>query len=222
MNESQTTRVALIAAAQRLFAQDGYDGTSIKAITSLANANLGAVTYHFGTKEQLYHEVLRGVGEPFLERLTTAQGEPGPALDRIEALVRAFFTHLSENPEMPSLMMHELSLRRPVPTPLRKIMGQVFQTISALIREGQREGTIAAGDVKLLVVSVLALPAWVMWMRVPLGEVAGLDIHNSRVRQQLLDHLVISIRRSLKAQPVKPARANTAASRSKISVRRRK
>ena len=220
MNESQDTRLALIAAARALFAEHGYDGTSIKAITTRARANLGAVTYHFGTKEDLYHAVLRSVGEPFLARLKAAACESGGPLDRIEALVRAFFNHLSDNGEMPSLMLHELSLNRPIPSPLQEIMGQVFKTVAGVIQSGQRDGSIIDGNPKLLVVSVLALPAYVMWMRIPLHDVAGLDTHDRPAgggRGRILEHIVTSIRRSLDSGA--SARAGTG-SRSRISKRK--
>ncbi len=221
MNESQTTRDTLIVAARALFARNGYEGTSIKAITTRARANLGAVTYHFGAKEELYYAVLRSVGEPFKVRLLAAAAQPGPPLDRIEGFVRAFFDHLCDHSEMPSLMMHELSLRRPVPSPLRGIMGTIFRTVAGLIREGQKDGTIIGGEPRLLVVSVLALPAYVMWMRVPLGEVVGLDTHDHRVREQILDHIVISIRRSIETQQVKRPMRRPAASGSRRRARRR-
>jgi AcrR family transcriptional regulator len=199
MNESQHTRLALVDAARTLFARHGYDGTSIKAITTHARANLGAVTYHFSTKERLYHAVLRSLGESFLARLKAAAGEPHLPLDRIEAFVRAFFGHLSDNCDMPSLMLHEISLRRPVPPPLQEIMGQVFKTVTLLVRAGQRNGSIVSGDPKLLAVSVLALPAYVMWMRIPLRKVAGLDARDHAIRDRILDHIVLSIRRSLES-----------------------
>jgi AcrR family transcriptional regulator len=197
MNESADTRTALLAAARVLFARHGYDGTSIKAITALAHANLGAVTYHFATKEKLYHAVLRSVGEPFLERLKAAAEEPGPPLDRIEAFVRAFFDHLSVSRQMPSLMLHELSLSRPVPPPLQEAMGRIFKTVTRLVEDGQRDGTVVSGDPALLAISILALPAYAMWMRIPLHKVAGLDLQDQKARCRILDHIVLSIRRSL-------------------------
>ncbi|HSG82026.1 MAG TPA: helix-turn-helix domain-containing protein, partial [Gemmatimonadota bacterium] len=52
------TAEALLRAAHHLFARFGYDGTSVRAITREAGSNLGAVTYHFGSKEALYDSVL--------------------------------------------------------------------------------------------------------------------------------------------------------------------
>jgi len=222
MNESPSTRLTLIAAARMLFARHGYDGTSIKAITTHAHANLGAVTYHFGTKEQLYHDVLRSMGEPFLLRLKAAADGPQPPLDRIEAFVRAFFGYLSENSDMPSLMLHEISLSRPVPKPLQEIMGQVFATVTGLIQGGQQDGSIVSGDPKLLAISVLALPAYVMWMRIPLQKVAGLDASDRDARSRILEHIVHSVRRSLGADISPPRTMSSRANRPKRGAGRTK
>jgi TetR/AcrR family transcriptional regulator, regulator of cefoperazone and chloramphenicol sensitivity len=46
-------------AAERLFAESGYDGTSIRAIVAKAKVNQAAINYHFDGKEGLYREVLR-------------------------------------------------------------------------------------------------------------------------------------------------------------------
>ena len=55
MTESSTTdtRVKLLDAAERLFALTGIGGTSLRAITSEAGANLASIHYHFGSKEAL-------------------------------------------------------------------------------------------------------------------------------------------------------------------------
>ena len=46
-------------AAERLFAESGYDGTSIRAIVAKAKVNQAAINYHFDGKDGLYREVLR-------------------------------------------------------------------------------------------------------------------------------------------------------------------
>lgn len=56
---SERTCEALIEAAAIVFAEKGYEGGSVRDITRRANANQGAINYHFGGKEGLYREVLR-------------------------------------------------------------------------------------------------------------------------------------------------------------------
>ena len=64
------TRTQILDAAERLFAERGFRGTSVRAITDSAGANLAAVGYHFGSKAELLTAVIRRVIEP----ITAAQG----------------------------------------------------------------------------------------------------------------------------------------------------
>ena len=56
---SEVTRDRILKAAERLFAERGYEGTSIRAIVARARVNQAAINYHFEGKEGLYREVLR-------------------------------------------------------------------------------------------------------------------------------------------------------------------
>lgn len=53
------TRERILDAGERLFMAHGYEGTSMRLITSEASVNLAAVNYHFGSKESLIQEVFR-------------------------------------------------------------------------------------------------------------------------------------------------------------------
>ena len=53
------TRERILDAGERLFMVHGYEGTSMRQITSEAGVNLAAVNYHFGSKESLMQEVFR-------------------------------------------------------------------------------------------------------------------------------------------------------------------
>jgi AcrR family transcriptional regulator len=91
------THTQILDAAERLFAERGFRGASIRAITDLAGANLAAVGYHFGSKAQLLTAVIRRVVEP----INAAQGAgldrlldrtPDPAVtDLVEAFAGPLF-----------------------------------------------------------------------------------------------------------------------------------
>ena len=51
---SEVTRERIMKAAERLFAERGYDGTSVRAIVAKARVNQAAINYHFDGKEGLY------------------------------------------------------------------------------------------------------------------------------------------------------------------------
>ena len=72
---SEVTRDRIIKAAERLFAEHGYDGTSIRAIVAKARVNQAAINYHFGGKDGLYREVLRTAFRALTEHQLSHQEE---------------------------------------------------------------------------------------------------------------------------------------------------
>ncbi|MDD2744073.1 MAG: TetR family transcriptional regulator [Rhodocyclaceae bacterium] len=72
------TRERILDAGERLFMVHGYDGTSMRQITSEAAVNLAAVNYHFGSKESLMQEVFR-------RRLGWLNSERISLLNKLEA-----------------------------------------------------------------------------------------------------------------------------------------
>ncbi|HTV38567.1 MAG TPA: CerR family C-terminal domain-containing protein [Xanthobacteraceae bacterium] len=72
---SEVTRDRIMKAAERLFAERGYDGTSIRAIVSRARVNQAAINYHFEGKDGLYREVLRAAFRGLTEDQLAHAGE---------------------------------------------------------------------------------------------------------------------------------------------------
>jgi AcrR family transcriptional regulator len=199
MNESRDVPERLLAVAADLFAREGFDAVSVRDITSRAKANLGAVTYHFGSKEALFHAVIERIGAGFAERFTTLAAQPGSPLERIAAIVTMVLTE--RDLPAPTMILRELATDRPLPAPLVQLMRRNLQTMAALIREGQRDGSICRGEPGLLAMSVMAQPFLLrVGSRIPL-DVAGVDRADPKTQQRLVKHVVGIIRRSLSTHP---------------------
>ncbi len=79
------TRRRLLAAAARCFADRGFHGTTIREIAQRAKVNVAAGNYHFGSKKELYLEVLRGEFAQAKLALQAGGASPTPAeLDRLD------------------------------------------------------------------------------------------------------------------------------------------
>lgn len=193
------TEFTLLDAGRRLFPRHGFDGTSIRAITREAHANLGAVTYHFGSKQALYEAVVRSLALPFRERLAVAAAEPGTPLDRLERVVRAFFGHLAEHPELPRLILHQLASERPMPETAIQVLRANHQTIATVIAEGQRDGSVRAGDPRLLALSIGSQPMLLTLIRRVLEQAVVLDQQDPGVWRDLVDSVAGFVRAGLAA-----------------------
>ncbi len=71
------TQLRILDAAEELFMQHGFEGTSMRSLTARAGVNLAAVNYHFGSKHALIEAVFR-------RRLDPMNGERIAALERLE------------------------------------------------------------------------------------------------------------------------------------------
>lgn len=201
MNQTATTGTAetLIDAARRLFAAHGYEGTSVRAITAEAGANLGAITYHFGSKRELYDRVVGSIVSPLAERVEAVVRGSGPVLDRVEAVVRTYFRYLAENPDMPRLMMQELVLGGVPSAAVGGPLSRVHGALHGLIREGQATGEVRRGEAAVLAVFIVSVPVHLAVVQAPLRAFIGVDLERGAVRERTIEHAARFVRAGLSA-----------------------
>lgn len=86
-------REAILDAAEDLFSRNGFRAVSMREIAQASTANLGSISYHFGSKDGLLRAIYERHSGPMNRRrqelLTEAQRIRDPD-DRLEAIVRAF------------------------------------------------------------------------------------------------------------------------------------
>ncbi len=86
-----STKERILTAAEGLFAEFGFSGTSLRQVTSQADVNIAAVNYHFGSKENLINEVFRRRLDELSEKRIAAlrdalESRPG----QLDGLLAAF------------------------------------------------------------------------------------------------------------------------------------
>ncbi|KAF0815459.1 putative HTH-type transcriptional regulator YttP [Andreprevotia sp. IGB-42] len=124
--KAQETSVRILDAAEILFVEHGFDGTSMRLITQSAAVNIAAVNYYFGSKDGLYRAVFERRTEPFakltianidaLEREKTAPG----AEDIVDAFIKSAL-QLGSDPALGGLTFVKLLARAYVePHPILK------------------------------------------------------------------------------------------------------
>ncbi len=196
-----TTRAVLMQAARNAFARNGFDGASVRMITTTADVNLGAITYHFGSKRGLYDAVLEAGLRPLLDRIRAAAGQPGTALDRMIAVVEAYFRHLAEHPDLPYLLLQEVAAGREPPPAVLEIIGEVKNTIAGLQQQGVTDGSVREGHPALMALSVASQPLYLTVIAPLLRMVVGIDLSDPRERRMVVEHVSEFVRRGLEPRP---------------------
>jgi AcrR family transcriptional regulator len=111
----------LLDTAERLFGEQGYDGVGIRELATEANVNLGAATYHFGSKKALYLETfMRRFRPTNAERLrllrkaeAEAKSKPLTVEKIVDCVVRPPYLLGLEHPNFHALMARSLFMPPP-------------------------------------------------------------------------------------------------------------
>lgn len=97
------TRESLLNAAETLFSEIGIEAASLRAITGAAGANLAAVHYHFGSKQELVRAVfvrrLGPLNQERLRRLEESIAQGGGVEGVVRALVAPLLELFRQQPE---------------------------------------------------------------------------------------------------------------------------
>lgn len=130
------TRSKILSAATPLFAKHGMNGVSIRDLASAAGVNLSMISYHFGGKEGLYAEILRGQFEGFRYIDDIARSDRSP-LEKFEMYIRGTIRRYRENPYLLRYYVSELSN----PTPcFQTIVHPAVQKVLRVLREAVEQG----------------------------------------------------------------------------------
>ena len=202
----------LIEAARLLFAGEGYDATSVRDITARAHANLGAITYHFGSKEALYHAVIERFAVPIADQIAAISTETGPPLERLAKAVRAFMEHVWRHPEMPRLILREMASDRSLPEPVARVIRRNLESFTRIVTEGQADGTIRPGEPHLMAMSIAGQPLFLALAGKAIRQVVGRDPGDPAVRTMIADHVIENVKAAMANPPavLAPALASEA------------
>jgi AcrR family transcriptional regulator len=156
----------LLAAATRLFAEQGYDRTSVQEIVEAAGVTKGALYHYFGSKDDLLHEVYARVLRLQQERLDQFADADEPIEKRLRGAAADVVVTTIENLDDASIFfrsMHHLSPEKN--KQVRAERRRYHERFRALIEEGQREGVFSTATPADLVVdyhfgSVHHLSTW--------------------------------------------------------------
>jgi len=90
--QGRATRGQLIEVATRLFAEHGYEGTSVEAVLSAAGVSRGALYHHFAGKEALFEAVVAAVSDQVTAELTEVIRDCADPVDALRTAALAWIS----------------------------------------------------------------------------------------------------------------------------------
>jgi AcrR family transcriptional regulator len=194
------TRRRLIAAASELFAERGFHATTVRAIARRARVNLASGHYHYGSKQDLYVEVLR---EQFAEiwRTLRMRGATRPERDlarlgrseRIELLRRRIRLMLDQLIGPPP-GLHGTLMQREMTDPSRALPLIVDEFVRPMVEETQRivarlEPELDEREVRRCVLSIVSQAVFYRFAMPAMLRLHGFEAYPAGFAADLADHI---------------------------------
>ncbi len=142
MTEFNDKQIEILLVAERLFAEVGFDGTSIREIAKKADINIAMISYYFGSKEKLLEAlVLYRISGMRLELENLYQENISP-LEKVDKLVAYYIQRVNSNRFMYHILHFELSNKKREMNldAFMEVKNNNLKLLENIIAEGQEQG----------------------------------------------------------------------------------
>ena len=141
--EYNDKQLAIINAAQKLFAVSGFDGTSVRDIAQEAGVNVAMISYYFGSKEKLMEAVFeQRTNNIRIKVENLLQDTKLSCLDKMNVLIDDYVEKFIQQQEFHKIMLREQLIEKDTPIAglIHELKKRNLSSIKKLIQEGQKSG----------------------------------------------------------------------------------
>ena len=136
-------QIQIMETAEILFAEKGFNGTSIRDISEKAGVNLAMVSYYFGSKEKLFETLFDYRSEAMKVKLETLIGRSDlSAMEKVNLLIDNYMEKIFSQQSFHRILAREQVVNNSIATAslILEMKKRNLELISKLIHEGQRKG----------------------------------------------------------------------------------
>lgn len=153
------TRDEILAAARKVFAQRGLDGTSVREVARAAKVNNAMIYYHFRDKEDLYRAVL---SDSFSSMAAVWNDEifktSAPVKQKIQKYIEGYIRFQQVNDDLRRIMAMEFAGSGGNSTWIcEKYFADNYAHLAGIFKDGMRNGELKKFDPSLAVASLIGI-----------------------------------------------------------------
>jgi len=158
--ERQAKRDAVLRAAVRMFNERGFHATSLDDVAASLGVSKPTIYHYLGNKDQVLLECCTLGLEQLLEAAAAARAASGSGLDRLARFLRLYAEITMDDFGRCVILTDDAALSAESRKRFRALKRQIDRAMRDLIEEGMADGSIAAGDPKLLAFTLAGALSW--------------------------------------------------------------
>jgi AcrR family transcriptional regulator len=193
-------QIHILEVAETLFAEKGFDGTSIRNISKMAKINIAMVSYYFGSKERLLESliILKTSGLKIqLENLLEEKLEP---IAKINKLIELYINKINCNKGIYRILHFELASKKHVLdlNSFEEIKKGNLRSLELIIKEGQAKGVFRKDVIIPLITPTILGTFFHFQMNKPFFEelldLKTETLYNNYIQNDLKNHIQQTIK----------------------------
>ena len=193
-------QIHILEVAETLFAEKGFDGTSIRNISKVAKINIAMVSYYFGSKQSLLHSLINYRNSDIrlqVENLMLDDLEP---IEKINKLIELYINRINSNRGIFRILHFEFSSKK------RELNLQAFselkkqnlKSLEIIIQEGQDKGVFRKDVIIPLITPTILGTFFHFHMNRPFFEdllnLKTEELYNNYIKTNLIKHIQQTIK----------------------------
>jgi len=149
--EGHVRRAEILAAAERIFVEHGYEGATIRKIADEVGLSSTALYMHFSEKSEILHEICRGAFEQLISDNRKIMTDHGAPEDRLRAMLQAYVDFGFANPNAYRLiyLTRPVEARDGAESTAQQMGSELFRAIEDVLEEISNAGRLKITDHRL-------------------------------------------------------------------------
>ncbi|MBC7722339.1 MAG: TetR/AcrR family transcriptional regulator [Pedobacter sp.] len=155
----------IISHAMQLFADKGFEATSIRDLAKVADVNVAMVNYYFGSKDKLMEAIIEEKAAYMKDRIEELNANKDISeIDKVNALIEDYVDRIIKNPNFHKLLHKELmgSNRENLHQLLTNTLARNTKNFAKIIETGIKKKVFKKVDATLTVASIIGSITQVM------------------------------------------------------------
>jgi AcrR family transcriptional regulator len=193
-------QIQILEVAEILFAEKGFDGTSIRNIAKVAKINIAMVSYYFGSKERLLESLIIYRTSDLKNQLENLLKEDLEPIEKINKLIELYINRINSNRGIYRILHFEFTSKK------REQNLQAFselkkgnlKSLETIIEEGQRKGIFRKDVIIPLITPTILGTFFHFHMNKPFFEnllnLKTEDLYNNYIKTNLTKHIQQTIK----------------------------
>lgn len=193
-------QIQILKVAETLFAEKGFDGTSIRDISKVAKINIAMISYYFGSKERLLESLLLYSTSDLKAQLDHLVHEELEPLEKINKLIELYINRINNNKGIYRILHFEFSSekREKSLAAFSELKKGNLKTLETIVQEGQKKGIFRKEViVPLLTPTILGTFFHFQMNKSFFEKILHLDteeMYNNYIKTHLTPHIQLTIK----------------------------